>query len=592
MGTLIPEASATEPSNDVTSAPRLRRGRLSLAVGLLLLAIFLIPAARPYLQPGYQVAHDRITPFLRVDALVDALAQGQFPPRWFPEFDGGYGSPYPSFYGMSFYYLAVLISSLQLSVGSSVELAAFLVVAVAGIGMFFLVRQLIGTPSALLSAGLYVYAPYHLVDAYVRGAYSELTAFVWFPLIVLCMLEWANTRRKGWIVGGALSLGGLVVTHNIMPMVFLPALPVLALAMIPDLRNLRGDLSLLTGWLAMAVLGCLTSACFWVPVALDRRFIRTDYFLHLNYRDDFVGLSQLLGTTLTHGLTSEIGVPLLVSAAGGLIVIHLSRNHRLVRRLLYASTLVALGYVFLMNHRSALIWAHVPLLPYVQFPWRLLAPASFFLALTAGALTHASRSLLGRWLLAIGVPLFALGIHLPLVAIPKTIDAQSLAALSTCQEVWGTQDYRPVWSNEAFWQSPTPPEASPQAPVLPPCAQQISLEFWRRPDPSSYSVRGRMDRRLHSATARVIRLPVFYYPTWKAEIDGDPTLVTPQALTGLIEIAVPPGTHEIHTSLGRTFSQKLGIVLSLVGLAGVLGLGASRQTPRWLLPASPSHSGA
>ena len=132
----------------------------------------------------------------------DAFGEGQFPPRWFSEFDGGYGSPYPSFYGMLFYQVAALLDSCCVTLGQSVELTAFLTMAVSGLAMFVLARRLWGTPSGLLSAGLYVYAPYHLVDAFVRGAYSELAAFVWFPLIVLFMVLWAEARHPIWILPG------------------------------------------------------------------------------------------------------------------------------------------------------------------------------------------------------------------------------------------------------------------------------------------------------------------------------------------------------------------------------------------------------
>jgi len=143
---------------------------------LVLLAVMLVPIALPYVQEGFQLGHDRHVPYLRVLALEDALASGQFPPRWFAQFDGGYGSPYPSFYGMLFYYLAAIFHVVGLSLGSAVELTAFLTMAGSGLAMFLLVGHLWGPAAGLLSAALYVYAPYLLVDAFVRGAYRELTS--------------------------------------------------------------------------------------------------------------------------------------------------------------------------------------------------------------------------------------------------------------------------------------------------------------------------------------------------------------------------------------------------------------------------------
>jgi uncharacterized membrane protein len=203
------------------------------AFPLLLLALSLIPIALPYVQPGYQLAHDRETPFMRVWAIKEALAAGQLPPRWFPAADGGYGSPYPSFYGMLFYDAAAALSVLGAPIGAAVELTAFLTVAVSALGMYLLVSRLWGKSSGLLAGVFYAYAPFHLVDAFVRGAYSELTSFVWFPYILLTLHLWLSQGRRRWIVLGALSIAALVVTHNLTSMMFVPAALIFPLFVLP-----------------------------------------------------------------------------------------------------------------------------------------------------------------------------------------------------------------------------------------------------------------------------------------------------------------------------------------------------------------------
>jgi uncharacterized membrane protein len=182
-------ASYAQQARDLARGHPAVAKAVSLIFGLLVFAALLIPLARPYAQAGYQLGDDRAVPYLRVEALENALRSGQIPPRWFPEFDGGYGSPYPSFYGMLFYYAAAFLNTCCAPLGPGVELTAFLTIALSGLGMFLLARSLWGDASGLLSAGLYIFAPYHLVDAFVRGAYSELAAFVWFPLILLCVLQ-------------------------------------------------------------------------------------------------------------------------------------------------------------------------------------------------------------------------------------------------------------------------------------------------------------------------------------------------------------------------------------------------------------------
>jgi len=94
-------------------------------IGPVLVLLASIPLAKPYLSPGHQIGHDREVPYLRVYGLKNALEEPQIPSRWFPDFDGGYGSPYPSFYAMAFYYAAAILNMLGIIIGAAVELMAY-----------------------------------------------------------------------------------------------------------------------------------------------------------------------------------------------------------------------------------------------------------------------------------------------------------------------------------------------------------------------------------------------------------------------------------------------------------------------------------
>lgn len=563
-----------------------------IALGTAIIVVMMIPLAWPYLKPGLQLGHDRTIPYFRVLALKGAIQSGQIPPRWFPTFDGGYGSPYPSFYGMLFYYVAALIDTCCTSVGPAVEATVLLTLFVSALGMFLLARHLWGTASGVLSAGLYLYAPYHLVDTYVRGAYSELSAFMWFPLVLLFMVLWRDRPRRAWILGGGLSLASLVITHNIMPMVFLPALPVLALALAGHELITKPRHGPLAGWLAMALVGALLSAYFWMPILLDRHLIQTQYFLQVNYRDEFVGLSQLLGTTLTHSLTHEIGVPLLLTATAAITASFTTKRLKSTHGLLLAAIGMTLVYAFFMNYRSGFLWATIPLLPFVQLPWRLLAPTTFLFALTAGALPAALTSRRWPWLMAIVIPLLALQVHHPLVRIPKRISPSALAELSTCQDVWGTQDYRPVWSEAAFWISTKAPSAKPKTPLLPPCPGMVTIKPSGVGDTTAVRQSGlTWTFDLALAEPAVIRLSQFYYPTWRASVDGQAAQISPEPQTGLIQVGVPGGDHTLQITLGRTFAQTWGAILSTLGLVVTLLAGIWPTTSKRPGP-DPGQRGA
>ncbi len=77
------------------------------------------------------------------------------------------------------------------------------------------------------------------------------------------------------------------------------------------------------------------------------------------------------------GICASCGRP--VAAAGWR---RASAEKRLAVALLWACVI---GAAFLTQPASLWIWDRMPLLRYVQYPWRFLGPAAFCLALLAGA---------------------------------------------------------------------------------------------------------------------------------------------------------------------------------------------------------------
>lgn len=543
-------------------------------VPFLLLAIALVPVAVPYLQPGFQFADDLHAPYLRVIALRQAIADGQIPPRWFSEFDGGYGSPYPTFYAMLFYGVAVAFNVLGLSVGSAVELTAYAVIVLAALGMFMLVRSLWGEESGVLAAVLYTYAPYHLVDAFVRGALSELAALAWFPFLVYASYQWILSRHGKWLALSSLSIGGLILTHNLMPILFLPLFFGLLLAVVilgqspasPALPRIR----------AMVVccgLGLLTVAYFWLPIALERGFLRLDYFLQYDYRGDFVGRATLFAWSSASRPYTSIGLLLVISAIVGVLVALPPRTQSPHRLLALGSLAAGFFCLFMANSRSGWIWARLPLLQFVQFPWRFLAPATFFLALAAGPLPRAFRSGLAAWgvVIVLGAAIYLQSS--PLIRIRHRIDAATLQAFRLCEAVSETQDFRPQTSQTLFWRGTSPPADAGDPLLLIPCATGVSLSPAGEARVLSSTRRGtRWDVRVSVDRQAVVTIPQFYFPGWAAWVDGEPAAVKPSQGKGLMEITLPAGAHTLRVDFLETTVRRVGNVMSLVGAAIFLGV--------------------
>ena len=559
-----------------------------------ILLIMLMPLAAPYLEPGVQFADDRFAPYLRVQALREALADGQIPPRWFAEFDGGYGSPYPSFYAMLFYDVALGFNVLGAPVGAAVELTAFLSIFAAALGMFVLVRSLWGVRSGVLAAALYAYAPYHLVDAFVRGALSELAAFVWFPLVVHTTYQAIITRKRSWLALSGLSIAGLILTHNLMPILFLPVIfGVLGVISLVKVKSGESRLMGVGAVGASGALGLLVSAYFWLPIAFERNLLRLEYFLQYDFHGDFVGRGTLFAWSSSEPPYTSVGLVLLGAAFVGALIA-LSPRSRSQHKLISLGALAAgLFFLFMTTRRSSWLWEHIPLLPFVQFPWRFLAPASFCLALASGPLPAAFRSPLASWGAAI---LLGAAIYIqssPLINIADRIDGASIEAMTVCQEVWGTQDYRPATSHALFWRGPSPPADAAEALVLLPCPAGVSLSSTGKAEVLTTAQKGtRWDVRYSAAGPAVITIPQFFFPGWTAWVDQERMTVSPSSGDGLLQIHLPAGEHSLRVDYHETVVCRVGDVLSLLGLAAVAAISLSaRAGTRAQGPSKPESRG-
>ena len=164
---------------------------------LLLLFGLSLFALAPLMAPGYfYSAHDgRHSVFYQV--MFDAsLRDGALWPRWAMHHLQGYG--YPTFIIQA--PLGFYLAELFVLMGAGYTLAAKLAWAtgflVGAAGMYWLAllwmgERDLGPPgqaqrlAAVIAGLLYVYAPYHLLNIYVRAALNDSLLFAWFPFVFL-----------------------------------------------------------------------------------------------------------------------------------------------------------------------------------------------------------------------------------------------------------------------------------------------------------------------------------------------------------------------------------------------------------------------
>ncbi len=367
-------------------------------------------AVAPFALPGYfwgaNDARHHVYFLFEYNRLVE---DGIWWPRWSPDFAFGYGYPFFNIYGPLSHFLAqLLLHFLGFEYTAAIKsIFALSVVGSAGT-MYAYVRVWAGRAPALLAALVYTYIPYHLLNLYVRANLAESMAFVWMPLCLLAVRQAIVRPHYGWVVLSAGAYAALMLTSNLVIVLFTPVLALYAVTLTlvyaappglarPSLWAWLGRVVVrgLPGALGLAA-GLGLSAVFWLPMLLERQYVRVDQWFdgRYNFRGHFVYFHQLFSPQWGFGASTigpddtvgyQIGVmPLLLVTAGLLLV--WPRAGRL-RWEIGVLLLAALGGTFLGLVWAAPLW-EVPvvggLLGAAQFPWRWFSMTALGLSALAG----------------------------------------------------------------------------------------------------------------------------------------------------------------------------------------------------------------
>ncbi len=575
----------------VTSMQRLvSRYRLAVHSGLAILLA--LPACWPLLRSGFFVSDDGRFHVYRIAALAQAWQQGVLYPRLFPEFGFGYGQAVLNFYAPLSYFPGALLALLGLGPVAAAKLTIALGFLLASLAAFGFARYLWGPAGGILAAAAYTYFPYHLADAYQRGAIPEHFAFVWPPLIL-----WAYTaafreeRPRVSFLWGTLAWAGLVYTHNLTALLMIPSVGVYLLV----LAGWTGRWRRLVPALGTLVLALGLTAPLWLPFLAESSAVgiglgpSDGYIKHLAPPARFVQASLLYRYGLERG--GAVDHPLSWLTAGLFVAVLALLAWRLVtRRPVRAAPIVgfslalAAAAALMVTDASLPLWLRAaPVLAQLQYPWRFLAPAGLGVLGLAGALPALlfsgrvgdSRQSLVRgpqWIVVLLASALFMVHALPNVpAEPLSLsDAEVWAPDRMWREdaeagqvgaTW-TGEFLPLTVSEQRWAlgRSRPGAVDGQAPDPLPRVRLDRLGYLSA------------DLSIETEAPLTIRLHQFHLPGWQARLDGQTVLTYPSGELGLVSVDVPAGTYSVALGFGRTAVRAAGALLALVSaiLWGVL----------------------
>jgi len=572
MGTQVSEA---RPG---IKAERTRAGRNSTLLMIVLAGTAALAVVVPFFVLGNASGHDFE---FHLASWMDVAGQwraGVLYPRWAALANWGFGEPRFIFYPPASWMLGSALSFVlpwQMVPGAFIWLALTL----AGVAMFTLAKEWLPTRDAMVAGALFALNPYHLVIVYWRSDFAELLASALIPLVVLFAVRMATQPRQ--------ALAPLAVVTATVWLCNAPAAVVvtyaIALILVIVAARERSAKPVIYGGSALA-LGLALAAFYIVPAAFERPWVNISGVLSQGqwFPENFLFTRTADAKhTSFNFIVSWVAVE--VIAAALLAIIAASRWRHEHPRLWWVLVAVLSVATLLMLPVTSPVWAYLPELRYVQFPWRCLlvldVPFAFCLAAAVGRLRGTRRHV------ACAVVLAGFAITGVLLTRNNWWDSGGVThfyeeCFSTGAGYFGQDEYGPQGSDHYDLDQYAPQVGLWQGDnAVSEPSTRVQVREWGLT---------RKEFAVNTPEPMTAALRLLNYPAWGVEVNGKPVRALSNQHTGEMLVTLPAGTSRVQVAFAATPDRRWGDIISAIAAVMLLAvvLGSRQRAAQPALPLS------
>lgn len=343
---------------------------------LLAAAIFTFILMIPYIFSSLlPIEHDTFFHVSRIEQLSRSITEGNFFPALYPYENNGYGYASPLFYNDVLLIIPALLHLAGMAVSTAYKFSVICASFFSCFAMTKLVTHISHKQSAGWIAGAaYLFSNYRITDIYVRGAFGEILAFTFLPIMVLGMYEILVEDSHKW---STLTIGltGLILAHNLT---FLLGTVLCIILFLFHLRtmNCRKVWTIFKG----AATAFLLTVWYTFPMIeqLHSQTLVVSYYgSSSNLQDSSMNLWQFFinktvfgfsGNSLSADSTMTVNVGWFLTFAPLLWFLVKKETRKLYP---FVTKALIIGYIFMILPSSVFPWNSFALLRILQFPWRL-----------------------------------------------------------------------------------------------------------------------------------------------------------------------------------------------------------------------------
>lgn len=543
------------------AGPRAPAVEWALAVAAIGLAALALMA--PALPRGLTWGDSHIYNSVWIPEFTAALGRGELVPRWLPGAFLGLGASSFYFYPPLAFYVAAGVQAVGagLSVDQVTTWSGVVMLGLSGLAMYAWLRGRAGPALALLGAGLYMAAPYHLMCIYIRAAFAEASAFMVLPLVMLALEGAAGRWRRVALLGLAYAL--LICAH--IGSALLATLTLIGpYALFLILQAPRRDRwATLARCFAGGVLGLALAAFYLAPALLLQGASEMAVMFTVKPGDWTLFQPQ---TWPVPRIAQALALCAWAALGVCLVALPAARGRPAFRPVLALSVTVLLGFGL---YATAAAWTAPglgPLLAKVQFPWRLLLVVDF--AAISALMVAAAHGRRGWALLALPLALLSFqSLRLTNADFRFVVhpDAEPGFARQHVRMEMAPVEHLPAGVGWTGLQQPgevARVAREPLARSLDPETRILAVR--ERPD-------GSLDLSVDAARPTRLVLRRFYFPAWRAQGSGVSS-VAPHGPDRLASFVVPAGRGDYRLEIAPLPLERIGGAVSLAGLVAAAGL--------------------
>jgi glycosyltransferase involved in cell wall biosynthesis len=253
------------------------------------LAIISLIIVAPLVKSGLPPTHDGEYHIVRAYQFDKTLRDGNFYPRWLPDLNYGYGTPLLNYYYPLPYYAMSFVHFFGVSFIDAFKVSLFIATILGAIFFFLWARIFWGNSGGFIASIFYTFAPYHIVELYVRGVIGEVWALAFFPAFLWAITKGIKEKNDLFFPVASIFLALIIFSHNILAIMFFP----FSLSYIFLLLFINKSKPYVIRYAIYTIIvGVLLAAIFWLPALMERKYVSGLQIY--NVKESFPELYQLI----------------------------------------------------------------------------------------------------------------------------------------------------------------------------------------------------------------------------------------------------------------------------------------------------------